>query len=82
MAARDDLLQQLRALPLEDREYIEAALLRDAADTGRAIETAEDLAEIERRAAAALSGSTPGYTLDEAISRASAAVAAVRSRKP
>jgi hypothetical protein len=82
MAARDDLLQQLRALPLEDREYIEAALLRDAGDSGRAIESAEDLAEIERRAIAAMSGTTPSYSLDEAVARASAVVAAVRSRKP
>jgi len=25
---RDDILEQLRAMPLEDRDYIEAALMR------------------------------------------------------
>ena len=35
---RDDILEQLRAMPLEDRDYIEAALMREAYEQDRATE--------------------------------------------
>jgi hypothetical protein len=50
---RDDLLEQIRALPIEDRDYIDA-----------------------------LSGRNPRYSREDSVSRAHAAVDAIRSRKP
>lgn len=81
-ARRDDLLEQIRALPLEDRDYIEAALMREAYESGRRTETSEELDEIKQRAADALSGRNPSYSREESVGRARAAVEAVRSRKP
>jgi hypothetical protein len=81
-AHRDDLLEQIRALPIEDRDYIEAALMREAYEQGRRTESAEELAEIRQRAADALSGRNPSYSREDSISRARAAVDAVRTRKP
>ena len=81
-AHRDDLLDQIRALPLEDREYIEAALMREAYEQHRRVESPEELAEIVQRANDALSSRGARYTRDESIDRARAAVEATRSRKP
>jgi hypothetical protein len=81
-ARRDDLLEQVRALPIEDRDYIEAALMREAYESGRRTETPEELDEIKQRAAEALSGRNPTYSREESVARARAAVEAVRSRKP
>lgn len=81
-AQRDDLLEQIRALPLEDREYIEAALVREAYEARRRTESPEEIQEIEQRALRALSGRTPGYSLEDSINRAIAVADAVRSRKP
>ena len=47
-ARRDDLLEQVRALPLEDRDYIEAALMREAYEQGRRVESPEELAAVAR----------------------------------
>jgi hypothetical protein len=81
-ARRDDLLEQIRALPLEDREYIEAALMREAYDQDRRTESPDELEEITQRAADALSGRNPSYSREDSIARARAAVEAIRSRKP
>ncbi|HUH05646.1 MAG TPA: hypothetical protein VML75_26810 [Kofleriaceae bacterium] len=81
-ARRDDLLNQIRTLPVEDREYIETALVRDAYESGQRTESPDELAEIEGRAIEALSGRNPSYSLEESIAHANATVAAVRSRKP
>lgn len=81
-ARRDDLLEQIRELPIEDRDYIEAALLREAYESGRRTESPEEVEEIKRRAVDALSGRTRGYSLEESIDRARAVAEAVRSRKP
>jgi hypothetical protein len=81
-ARRDDLLEQIRALPIEDRAYIEAALMREAYEKGRRTESPDELAEIERRAVEALGGRNPSYSLEESVARARAAVEAIRSRKP
>lgn len=78
---RDELLEQIRAMPLEDREYIEAALLQEAFDAGRRTETPGELDELVRRATAALTSSGPAISRDESIARAQAAVAAVRTRR-
>lgn len=81
-ARRDDLLEQIRGLPIEDRDYIEAALMREAYESGRRTESPEELAEIKQRAVDALSGRNPSYSREESVARARAAVDAVRSRKP
>ncbi len=81
-ARRDDLLEQIRALPVEDRDYIESALMREAYEQGRRIESAEELDEIKQRAVDALSGRNPSYSREDSVARARAAVEAIRSRKP
>jgi hypothetical protein len=81
-ARRDDLLEQILALPLEDRDYIEAALMREAYEEGRRTESSEELDEIKQRAVEALSGRNPNYSREESVARARAAVEAIRSRKP
>lgn len=81
-ARRDDLLEQIRGLPIEDRDYIEAALMREAYEQGRRTESPEELAEIKQRAAAALGGRNPSYSREDSVARARAAVEAGRTRKP
>lgn len=81
-ARRDDLLKQIRSLPLEDRDYIEAALMREAYDEGRRTESPEELDEIKQRAIDALNGRNPSYSREDSVARAQAAVEAIRSRKP
>lgn len=81
-AQRDDLLDQIRALPLEDRDYIEAALMREAYEHGRRTESAEELDEIKKRAIDAVSGRLPSYSHEDSVARARAAVESIRSRKP
>jgi hypothetical protein len=81
-ARRDDLLEQIRALPLEDRDYIEAALMREAYEQGRGIESQDELAEIKRRAVEAVSDRNPSYSLEESVARVQTAVESIRSRKP
>jgi hypothetical protein len=81
-ARRDDLLEQIRALPLEDRDYIETALMREGYESGRRTESPEELDEIQHRALDALSGRNPSYSREESVARARAAVEAVRTRKP
>jgi hypothetical protein len=81
-ARRDDLLEQIRALPIEDRDYIEAALMRQAYEQGRRTESLEELEEIKGRAADALAGRSPSYSREDSIARARGAVEDFRTRKP
>ena len=81
-AQRGDLLEQIRALPIENRDYIETALMREAYEQGRRTESPDELAEIEQRAADALTGRTPSYSREDSVARARAAVEAIRTRKP
>ncbi len=81
-ARRDDLLEQIRALPVEDRDYIESALMREAYEQGRRLESPEELEEIKRRAVDALTGRNPSYSREESMARARAAVESIRSQKP
>lgn len=81
-ARLDDLLEQIRALSIEERDYIEAALLREAYEQSRRTESPEELAEIKQRALDALSGRNPSYSREDSVARAVAAVEAIRSRKP
>ncbi len=81
-ARRDDLLEQIRALPLEDRDYIEAALMREAYEQGRRTDSSEELDEIKQRAVDALHGRNSGYSREDSVARARAVVDAIRSGKP
>jgi hypothetical protein len=78
---RDDLLEQIRALPLEDRENIESALVRDAYAQGR-MDSPEELGEITRRATEALESREGGHTREDSVTRVHAAIEAIRSRDP
>ena len=78
----DELLEQIRALPIEDRDYIESALMREAYEQGRKTQSPDELAEIKQRAVDALSGRNRSYTREDSIARARDAVEAIRSRKP
>jgi hypothetical protein len=60
---------------------IEAELLRDGYETGRRVEDPARIAELVRRADEALTRSEPGFSREEAVARARAAVEAVRARK-
>ncbi len=80
-ATRDEVLTQIWALPLEDREYIEAALLRDAFDAGRRTEPPDEVDELVRRATVALAAPGQGISREESVARAHATVADVRARK-
>lgn len=80
-AQRDDLLAKIRALPLEDRGYIESALVREAYESGRRTESSEELEKIRRRVVVALSVHESGYSLEDSVSRARAAIEVIRSRK-
>ncbi len=79
---RDYILEQLRAMPLEDRDYIGAALMREAYEQGRRVESPDELAEIVQRATDALAHPERGFSREESVARASAVVEAIRSRKP
>ncbi|HEX3476722.1 MAG TPA: hypothetical protein VHT91_16965 [Kofleriaceae bacterium] len=79
---RDELLDQVLALPVEDRDYIEAALVREAYEQGRRTDTTEELAEIVQRASDALSERSTGFSREASVARARAAVEAARAKKP
>lgn len=81
IARRDDLLEQIRTLPLEDRDYIEAMLMREAYEHGRRTDSSEEIAEIEHRAADALSGRNVGCSREDSIARARAVVETIRAQK-
>jgi hypothetical protein len=81
-ARRDELLDQVLALSFEDRDYIEAALVRDAYEQGRRTDTPEEVAELRQRASDALSEHSVGISREASVARARAAVDAVRARKP
>jgi hypothetical protein len=82
-ATRDEILDQIRRMPLEDRDYIEAELLRDGDgyEAGRTVEDPARIAELVHRAGEALTRPDAGLSREEAVARARAAVEVVRARK-
>jgi hypothetical protein len=79
-ATPDEVLHEIRTMSLEDREYIEAELVREAFDEGRRSESPELMAELNRRADDALAHPERGISREQAVASAHAAVAAVRAR--
>lgn len=81
-ATRDVLLEQIRDLPLEDRDYIEAELARDGDEAGRRAEDPDLLVEVIRRANDALAQPSSGLSREESVARARTHAEAVRKRNP
>ncbi len=74
----DDILAKIRAMPLEERHQLTAALLQDIeADFA---EPPDVLAEMRKRAEAALEQPERGITLEESVAGARAVAKAERSR--
>src|SRR5256885_12941099 len=78
-ASPDEVLQQIRAMSIEDREYVEAELMREAYESGRRAESPELITELKRRAEDALANPERAVSREEAIANARAA--AVRARE-
>ncbi|MBA3463584.1 MAG: hypothetical protein H0T46_26745 [Deltaproteobacteria bacterium] len=79
-ATRDEILDQIRTMPTEDREYIEAELMREAYEAGRMTEAGPLVAELVRRAEDALAHPERGVSREQAVANARAAVDRVRAR--
>ena len=79
-ATPDEVLQQDRAMAFEDREYVEAELMREGYEGRRRVEPPELIAELKRRAEDALAHPERGVSREDAIASARAAVEAVRAR--
>lgn len=56
--------------------------MREAYEAGRRTESRDELAEIVQRATDAVANPGRGFSREESVARAQAAVEAVRSRKP
>lgn len=80
-ATRDELLAQLRDLPLEDQDYIEAELARNAGEVSRDEDPAF-FAEVIQRANDALTGPSTGFSRAESNARVRVRLESVRKRNP
>jgi hypothetical protein len=78
-ARRDELLEQIRALPIEDRDYIEASLVREAYEQSRRTGSPDEIREIKHRALDALNGRNPSSLREDSVARARAALDAIRT---
>lgn len=80
-ATPDEVLEELRGMSFEEREYVRAELMREDYESGRLDEAPEIRDEIIRRAKHALAHPGEGHSLEETVAAARAVVAAVRERK-
>ena len=80
-ATPDEVVAQIRRMSIEDREYVEAELMRDAYEAGRLTEPPSVMDEIIRRANEALASPDTGLSREEAIASARAAAQEVRRRR-
>lgn len=78
-ATPDEVLAQIRRMSVDDREYVEAELLRDTYESGRITEPPAVLDEIIRRANETLTIPDQGSSREEAV--ANARIAAQESRR-
>jgi hypothetical protein len=80
-ATPDEVLAQIRRMSFEDREYVDAELMRDAYESGRLAEPAAVMDEIVRRASDTLSHPDRGLSREEAVASARLAAAEARRRR-
>lgn len=80
-ATPDEVLAQIRRMSVEDREYVEAELMRDAYESGQVAEPAAVMEEIVRRANEALANPDPGLSREEAVASARLAAQEARRRR-
>jgi hypothetical protein len=69
-AMAEEVLAQIRRMFVEEREYVEAELMRDAHESGRIAEPDAVMEEIVRRANDALANPEQGLSREEAIASA------------
>lgn len=80
-ATPDEVLEQLRGMSFEEREYVRSEMMREDFESGRREDPPEVRAEIIRRAKHAIEHPGEGYSLEQTIATARAVVAAARERK-
>jgi hypothetical protein len=80
-ATPDEVLAQIRRMSVEDRDYVEAELMRDAYESGRIAEPAAVMDEIVRRANEALAHPDQGLSREEAVANARLAAQEARRRR-
>lgn len=80
-ATPDEVLAQIRRMSVDDREYIEAELMRDAYESGRITEPPAILDEIVRRANETLANPDQGLSREEAVAKARLAAQESRRRR-
>jgi hypothetical protein len=78
----DEVLAHIRRMSIEDREYVDAELMRDAYESGRLTEPAAVIDEIVRRANDAIAHPDRGVSREEAVASARRAVEESRRRRP
>ena len=81
-ATADEVLARIRSMSIEDREYVEAELMRDAYDSGRVAEPDAVVAEVIRRANEALAHPDDGLSREQAVASAQRAARDARRRRP
>jgi hypothetical protein len=80
-ATVDGVLAQIRRMSVEDREYVEAELMRDAYESVRITEPAAVIEEIVRRTNDALARPEQGVSREEAVASARLAAQEARERR-
>lgn len=81
-ATADEVLARIRSMSIEDREYVEAELMRDAYESGRVAEPDAVVAEVIRRANEALAHPDDGLSREQAVASAQRAARDARRRRP
>jgi hypothetical protein len=82
LATPAEVLAHIRRMSIEDREYVEAGLMRDAYESGQLTEPATVTDEIIRRANDAIAHPDRGVSREEAVASARQAVEGTRRRRP
>jgi hypothetical protein len=80
-ATADEVLARIRSMSIEDREYVEAELMRDAYESGRVVEPDAVVAEVIRRANEALAHPDEGLSREQAVASAQRAARDARRRR-
>jgi len=81
LVTADEVVAQIRRMSLEDREYIEAELMRDGYESARLVEPPAVMDEIIRRANEAMRSPDGGVSREEAVASARLAVLEARRRR-